>query len=520
MANEIELKLALPKSAQALLLRQSVLRKAVAKATHQLVNLYYDTPSLALHQRGIALRLRKRGRIWLQTVKCAGSSAAGLTTRPEWEVPYLGHFDFAGVDAAPVRRWLERPVLRKQITPLFETNFRRTTWRFEPGPGCVILVMLDRGWIAAAGKLEEISEVEIELAGDAENGCIDELFRLAQTLGERLPLMPAILSKAERGYRLFQGLQPAPQRSRIVPLAANEAPLEAFRRIALAGLEHLQGNLHGAITSNDPEFIHQMRVATRRLRAALRLFAPVLPAGLAEVLVPELRVLTSRLGHARDLDVLLAEIATPVMRALPDEPRLAALAGAITDRQYSARAAAVRHLQSIAHGRLVLQATALLHRPPLRRPVEQTFGLTESVGDFAAVRLRRLRKKVRGLAAAAAVDDAPSLHRLRIGIKRLRYALEFFMPLATGKSLPRLLASLVQMQDELGQLNDLANAGLLLMNCAGDDPRLREAVSLVGGWHASRHKALLDKIPGQLKTLTRLKLPKLGCGINESELSA
>jgi len=509
MANEIELKLALPKVAQALLLRQSVLRKAVSKTTHQLINLYYDTPGLALHKRGIALRLRKRGRVWLQTVKCAGSSAAGLTTRPEWEGPYLGQFDFAGIDAPAVRRWLERPEVRRQITPLFETNFKRTTWRLEPRPGCVILLMLDRGWVAAAGRIEELSEIEIELAGAADATSIDELFKIAQTLGERLPLMPAILSKAERGYRLFKGSPHTPEKGRIVPLAFQDAPLGAFRKIALASLEHLQGNLHGAIKSGDPEFIHQMRVATRRLRAALRLFAPLLPAGLAEELVPELRTLTTRLGQARDLDVLLTEIATPVMRALPNEPRLAALAGAITDRQHSARAVAVRHLQSVAHGRLVLQATALLHRPPFLVPSDAMVEVTEAVGEFAATRLKRLRKKVLGLAAAASIGDPASLHSLRIGIKRLRYALEFFSPLADEKSLRRLLATLAHLQDELGQLNDLANAGLLLMNCAGDDSRLREAVSLVGGWHASRHKGLLDQLPGKIEKLIRLKLPNL-----------
>ena len=88
MSNEIELKLALPEDALPLLQRQSLLRRAVSRKTEQLVNLYYDTPALALHQRGIALRLRKQGRIWLQTVKCAGSSSAGLSTRPEWEAPY------------------------------------------------------------------------------------------------------------------------------------------------------------------------------------------------------------------------------------------------------------------------------------------------------------------------------------------------------------------------------------------------------------------------------------------------
>ncbi|TRZ63810.1 MAG: CHAD domain-containing protein [Rhodocyclaceae bacterium] len=510
MAQEIELKLALPKAAQAQLMRHAVLRKAVSRTTHQLVNLYYDTPGLALRKRGIALRLRKHGRAWLQTVKCAGNAAAGLSIRPEWETPYRGRFDFSGIEAPPIRDWLDRPALRGQIAPLFETNFKRTTWRFEPRPGCVVLLMLDRGWIAAAGKLEDISEVEIELAGDTGACSMDELFKLAQSLGERLPLMPATVSKAERGYRLFQGSPPTPQKAQSVMLGAADAPLEAFRKIALSSLEHLQGNLHGALASNDPEFIHQMRVATRRLRAAMRLFVSLLPAGLAEELVPELRILSTRLGHARDLDVLLTEIATPVMHALPDEPRLAALAGAITDRQHAARVAAMRHLQSIDHGRLVLRLIAALHRPPFLPPPLEVVGLTRGVGEFAAARLKRLRKKVLGLVAVASIDDPVSLHQLRIGIKRLRYALEFFAPLAPGRLLRRVLGELVLMQDELGQLNDLANAGLLLMNCAGNDPRLREAVSLVGGWHASRHKALLDKIPLQLNKLSRLKLPKLG----------
>ena len=108
MANETELKLSLPIAMQGLLLRQPVLRKAVGKQSHQLINLYYDTPKLELHRHGIALRLRKQGRSWLQTVKCAGSSAAGLTTRPEWETAYGGRFDFSSIDAESLRRWLER----------------------------------------------------------------------------------------------------------------------------------------------------------------------------------------------------------------------------------------------------------------------------------------------------------------------------------------------------------------------------------------------------------------------------
>lgn len=509
MPNEIELKLALPRAAQKLLLRHSVLKKAVSRTTRQLVNLYYDTGTRSLHRRGIALRLRKQGRIWLQTVKCAGKSAAGLTTRPEWEVPYSGQFDFSSIDETAVRRRLERPKVRKQLAPLFETNFRRTTWRFEPRPGCVLLLMLDRGWIAAAGKHEEISEVEIELAGSDAGDDVGELFKLAQVLAERLVLVPSMLSKAERGYRLFQGLPAIPQKPGMLKLVSSGSSLAAFRSIAVNSLEHLQGNLLGAVNSGDPEFIHQMRVATRRLRAAMRLFAPLLPAQLADDLLPELRILTARLGHARDLDVLLAEIAAPVVKALPDEPRLAALAGAVTDRQYAARAVAVRHLQSAAYGRLLLRATMLLHRAPFVAAVDPGSAVQDTVVEFARARLKHLRKQVLALVAAASIDDPSALHRLRIGIKRLRYALEFFSSLAAGKRLQRLLLKLSLLQDELGQLNDLANAGTLLMQCAGDDPRLREAVSLVGGWHGPRYGALLERIQAQLERLARLKMPAL-----------
>lgn len=513
MANEIELKLSLPDSAQRQLLRQPILSKAVSKHTQQLINIYYDTPEFDLQRRGIALRLRKQGRIWLQTVKCAGSSAAGLSSRPEWETRYAGHFDFSPIDAERVRDWLNKPRILQHLVPVFETSFRRTTWRFEPRPGCSVLLMFDRGWTVAAGKRLPISELEIELAAGQED--VGELFRLAEILAERVPLIPSTCSKAERGYRLFQGRTLQPSRPPDIPLCRNDTPQQAFRQIAMASLEHLQSNHEGAIGSDDAEFIHQMRVAVRRLRAAARLFSPCLPAALSDELTEPLRQLGRRLGHVRDLDVLLAEIAAPVGAALPDEPRLAALMGTITDRRYAARTHLLRTLQSIDHGRLLLHAAALLQQGPLGNSQKSTATAPEiplTLGDFATARLKRLERKVLRLAKASSIDDPGSLHGLRIGIKRLRYALEFFAPLAGKNSLRRRirrqLRQLVALQESLGQLNDLANAGLLLMHCAGDDPRLREAVTLIGGWHGARHSALLARLPQQIKRLERLKLAK------------
>ncbi|HZV55281.1 MAG TPA: CHAD domain-containing protein [Rhodocyclaceae bacterium] len=490
MANEIELKLALPEAAQRAFLRHPLLKNATAKHAAQLVSIYYDTPDLALRKSGVALRLRRQGRTWLQTVKCAGSCAAGLSTRPEWEAPYGGHFDFSPIDDDAVRARLEKGKVRSRLMPLFETSFRRTTWSFDG-----VLLMLDRGWIAADGRRQAISELELELAG----GDIGALFALAEKLAERLPLMPAPLSKAERGFRLHLGSEAAPCRAGEVALAPDMAPLAAFRTIALSCLEHAQQNYLGTIGTEDPEYIHQMRVATRRLRAAMRLFAPLLPPGFAEALLTPLREMMARLGAARDLDVLLAEIAAPVMVALPDEPRLAALAGIITDRRYAARDHAVRLLESHKFGQLLLHIAALLHEAPF------IDGTGDSpAADFASERLRKLSRKVRRLAEQARTDDPVSLHALRIGIKRLRYALEFFAPLARSKARRRLAIKLAAVQGTLGELNDLANAGRLLMDCASNDERLREAVTLIAGWHGPRHARLMAELPKLLADLRQL----------------
>jgi adenylate cyclase len=281
------------------------------------------------------------------------------------------------------------------------------------------------------------------------------------------------------------------------------APADAFRRIALDCLQHLQLNHAGALASEDPEYIHQMRVATRRLRAALRLFDPMLPDHLAASLRDPLAELTRQLGLARDLDVLLSEIANPVLAALPDEPRLPALASDITNRRYAARALAVALLAAPDYGRTLLAALESLHALPAIDPA------APGLAGFATSRMRRLRKKLRQLVAAAGINDPSTLHALRIGVKRMRYALEFFSPLVPAKTSRRAIRMLARVQDTLGQLNDLNSAGAMLMDCAGDDPRLREAVTLIGGWHGPRYAKLLAALSRDLPLLARLRLPKL-----------
>lgn len=503
MAEEIELKLALRLQDQPRLRRQALLKTASQRQATTLDNIYYDTPDLALRRRGIALRLRRQGLLWLQTVKLAGTATAGLSTRPEWETSYNGHFDFSAIEVKAVRDWLQRPRLLARLTPIFETRFRRTTWHFALPDGGVLLT-LDRGWIIAGGKREAVSELELELA-DAATGQVAALFALARPLAARLPLTPATRSKAERGYRLHTGAPLQPVKAAAIGLDATLSPPAAFRHIALACLEHLQQNHDGALASDDPEYIHQMRVALRRLFAALRLFAPQLPEALPLTLKNAFRPLAEQLGQVRDLDVLQTEIVAPVIKALPDEPRLAQLSSAITLQRYRARNAVNALLQAPGYGQTLLAA---LHALFCQLPAEGN-PPTASLPAFAATQLRRLHKTLGRRARAAHPGDPASLHALRIAVKRLRYALEFLAPLTRGSSSRRSVRRLADVQDTLGQLNDLAQAGTLLMRCASDDPHLREAVTLIGGWHGPRHARLLATVPETVAVLPKLRLPRL-----------
>lgn len=203
MAEEIELKLALAVADQRRFLRIPLLRTALEKQEQVLDNTYFDTPDLDLRKRGIALRLRRQGRRRLQTVKLAGrvgDTVGGLTIRPEWEIPYGGRFDFSGIELDEIRQWLQEPARLARIGPLFRTRFRRISWRLVLPAGGSVLMALDRGAVLAGGREEPISEVELELSGSQDIGA---LHQLAAQLGERVPLVPEALSKAQRGYNLL-----------------------------------------------------------------------------------------------------------------------------------------------------------------------------------------------------------------------------------------------------------------------------------------------------------------------------
>ena len=244
----------------------------------------------------MALRLRKDGSKWLQTLKTAGVATGGLHKRGEWEhSPRIPQLDLSLFRETPLAALAQSKALHLTLKPAFTTEFHRTTWCLEMSPG---------------------ERVEVALA----------------LLGE-IALAPEILSKAERGYRLFRPASPAPLQAEAIELKRNWPPHQAMSAIIAGAVGHFGANVEGAIASDDPEYVHQLRVALRRLRFAIRIFRPTN----AEPIVTELKWLTAVLGDARDWDVLVTKTLPALLEAGGDQALGMGLLSAAKQRQGEAR---------------------------------------------------------------------------------------------------------------------------------------------------------------------------------------
>ena len=497
MAADKVIRLLLPASAHRAFMRHPLLAGATALGTRTIADVYFDTSDLGLHRHEIAVRTRKEGRRWSQTVKRTGAGPGKRRVQPKWERPYEGRFDFSDIGDPQVRRLLEWHRVDTPRAQVFETVFSRTAWRLAPARKTTLLIMLDRGLVRSGRAQEAISEILLTL----EHGNKAALFEMALALANSLPLQAGILSRVERGYRLHQGAQFEPVKAEVSPVHAGQSPRQAFCSVAAACLRQFQLNQLG-VGLDDPEFVHQMRVALRRLRSALRVFMPVLPAEFVAVAAPQIRTLAATLGRSRDRDVLAQDVLAPVRSAYPDDARIIALCAAVEKDRRSARDEARAALATPVHCQFLLAFAAALEALAWRAG-------DEPIAAFAARRTEKLHKKLHALARQAQNLDIESLHALRVGAKRVRYAIEFFAPLYRAKGVKAAHEPLAALQDTLGMLTDLASAGTLLMRGAGNDAALRAAVALVGEWHRPRHEALHTELPRLIDQVLKLKRLRL-----------
>ena len=473
MAVETELKLRIAPENLARLKRHPLLKTlATTRATtRKLYNIYYDTPQLELHKSAMALRLRHIGKQWLQTLKGGGRMQAGLHQRNEWETPVAGKaLDFAAMEASGAKRL--PPDVRKKLQPVFVTDFSRSS-RTLVFNGAEIELCMDSGKIRVGRRTKQISELELEL----KSGEPAQLFELALALLDIVPLEVEHVSKAEQGYRLFAQVKPAVARAATPDLAQSSDVPSALQAMIGSCLFHLQGNVSGAVHKLDDEYLHQVRVALRRLRVALGM-AKIFRAddGLA-ALRKDIAALCVELGLSREWDVFVTQTLAPIRARLPGHAGLHKVLHTSGQLRAQHHAKVRNALQSQEFQRLLLRIGAWMHGDYWRGQAAAE-GLILS--RFAAQVLEKRSKQVSKLGRELARADIGQLHALRIACKRLRYSAELFASLFGAARARRYLAALTQLQDILGTLNDIAIAHRLLGELENEERH--DTLTLIRGW--------------------------------------
>ena len=385
-----------------------------------LVSTYFDTPERRLSRARAALRVRRVGRTWLQAFKCERAPGA----RGEWETAApRGALDLDRLPREEIRRasGIDLGSLGGRLRPLFETRFARRAAdvRFADA---TIEVAFDRGAVVAGRRREPILELEIEL----KSGAAGRMLRYAQSLVEPLGLTLSLDSKAAGGYRLALGEAQAPRKWRR-PDLGGATPGEALARLAGAALEQIAANAEGVARSDDPEYLHQLRVGLRRLRSYFRAFRALEPRS-----GPIRRRLRGFgvLGEARDWDVFVQSLAK-----VPAPAK-------------AARAEARALVRSPRFNETLVRILRWIEEAPWRET-------NQPLAAFAAQALERLHRKAR-----KDIDwsDAGERHGLRLRVKRLRYATDAFGGCFPGARTRSYVAALERLQDDFGELNDIVVA--------------------------------------------------------------
>lgn len=463
---ETELKFRIPPG------RSSAVLRAVATPAARRVRLqavYFDTPDFALARARMALRLRREGRVWVQTLK-AGS---GLLGRMEHEITLTAAarepaLDISRHDGTPAGAALGEVLAKAPpLLALYRTDVQRTL-RLVRVAGGTVEIACDQGhFIAGEGDAQRraaIDEIEFELkSGDAA-----ALVALAERWVQRHGLWWDLRSKAEMGLRLATATPTAPPvRARPGAVGRDAAPAAAFAQALQAALAQTLPNA-GELADGlgGPEHLHQLRVALRRLRSLLRLLAPwSTDAEAARALERDWRAPFALLGQARDADVIERCFGEALHAAgAPGLPAVSAASGT----------PASDLVRSEAFTALLLRTLALSLRPAA---AETPQPLAAAARDVLRAAWREARPMLDGFADA----DEAARHRLRRQLKRLRDALDAVAPVWPAKAVRRHARALSAAVEALGRLSDLAAAQARCAPQKAHDP----AAAFAAGWLAA-----------------------------------
>ncbi|MDJ0449819.1 CHAD domain-containing protein [Methylocystis sp. JR02] len=279
-----------------------------------------------------------------------------------------------------------------------------------------------------------------------------------------------------------------PQKARPVKLLATDTVEDAAVCVFSSALDHFEGNAPVFLADEPAESVHQMRVALRRLRAAIGTFRHALSGPALAAARDRAKTLASTLGQARNWDVFLDMLAEGPGETLKDEASYEALLAAIETRRakaYRAARAAVEGPEARAF--LADFREAIAKRDWTAQPDVREEG---SAKDFAAAALTKLRKRVVKKAKGLAELTPEERHQVRIALKKARYGAEFFESLFPHvEDAEEFSAALAKLQDGLGDYNDMETANTLLDEVDAEGDGVLRASGFVRGWFAHAAQA-------------------------------
>jgi CHAD domain-containing protein len=367
-------------------------------------------------------------------------------------------------------------------TAAFEGRAASLSLATAQGP---VAMTLWNGVVRAVTAEHRIGRVRLAGSGEA-------VQELALALAAETSLAVPRASLAAEAFTLASGTAPPPRHEGPPELPPGQSVAAAFGYV----VGHLSDViLHLAPAAADkaggPEPVHQMRVAVRRLRSAIKVFRPAMRSPAIDAADTGLKALAAKLGPTRDWDVFATETGATVAAAFPTEQPLRRLLAAAERRRRACHQELSSFLDSAEFRRLGIELACLAAG-------QDPQAMADDVNDatLEAFSARVLGKRLRKFARIEDITglEPDALHTIRLRAKRLRYAAEIFAPLYPGKAPQRFIRRLSRLQDRLGALNDAAVAAGLLGQLPGSSHTFATGLILgFVGAHGTRTRQRIDR---------------------------
>jgi CHAD domain-containing protein len=438
------------------------------RSTLQILDTYLDTDDWRIHRAGFALRIRSESGKSEATLKSLHSASAEVADRRELsETMENSESESIQQSIGPVGTRVHAVSGAHALLPLFEvrTSRQRFAIRREDEAKQLGEIALDETVISRPHGEPQTSmqRVEVEALTEAH----EPLQSLVKTLRSDCALKAASDTKYSQGLKSV-GLAPAPA-PEFTPTAVDASM--SIVEVALANLRRYLSAWHlhepGARLGDNPEELHDLRVAARRLDAILRQFRSSLPASFLRIR-PTLKIVLRALGDSRDLDVALSELKT-FSRELPksDRDSVEPLKRHLVSERGRARARMLSVLDSASVQKDLQELTSLL----TAHSAASQQSSPELALNVAPELIRRRYRKVRKGADLLTSDSSiEAYHEVRGHVKKLRYALEAVAVLY-GKPADEMLRTLRRWQEKLGVQQDAAVASRRLKALASAPPK-------------------------------------------------